>query len=154
MSYTGTLAQSPLGGSIAINTATGTTPTWTVIGEVKDFAWSGRENKTADATNLQSTAVEFIATLPDSGTWEITTNRVSDDAGQLAVEAAWRARSTNVQFQLTYPKAASQTTSGDAYVVKAIVQNASPAPSFKPDAVIDYKFTLKINGLDTFTAGS
>jgi hypothetical protein len=154
VAYTGTLAQSPLGGAVAINSGTASAPTWTDIGEVKAFAWSGRENKTADATNLSSTAVEFIATLPDSGTWEVTTNRVGTDAGQVAVEAAWRSRATNVQFRLTYPKLPTQATTGDTYVVKAIVQNATPAPSFNPDAVIDYKFTIKVNGLDTFTAGA
>lgn len=153
MSYSGTAAQSPLGGEIAINTSSTSTPTWTPIAEVKDAQWSSRVNKTADATNLSSTAEEFIATLPSSGTLDVTCNRVSSDAGQLAVEAAWRAR-TIVQYQLTYPKNASQTTSGDVYVFKAIVEEASPAPSFKPDAVIDYKFRLKINQLDTFTAGS
>lgn len=153
MSYSGTQAQSPLGGQLAINTASGSVPTWTVISEVKDAQWASRVNKTADATNLASTAEEFIATLPSSGTLEVTCNRVSSDTGQLAVEASWRAR-TLKQYQLTYPKTPSQSVSGDVYVFTALVEEASPAPNFKPDQVIDYKFRLKINQLDTFTAGS
>lgn len=152
MPYTTTAAQSPLGGAVAINVGTASAPTWTDIGEVKDFAWADRTNRTADATNLSSTAEEFIATLPSSGTWRITTNRVHSDAGQAAVEAAWRSR-VNTQFRLTYPPKAPATT-GDSYVVTALVQDCSPAPSFKPDAVIEFTFTAKISGLDTFTAGA
>jgi len=154
MAYTGTAAQSPLGGELAINTSGTSVPTYTQIEEVKDIQWAGRINKTADATNLESSAEEFIATLPVSGTLDVTCNRISGAAGQVAVEAAWRTRATNVLFQLTYPKNATQTVTGDVYVFKCIVEEASPAPSFKPEDVIDYKFKLKINGLDTYTAGS
>ena len=153
MAYTTTAAISPLGGTLAINTGTVSTPTYVTIAEIKDITWGERVNRTADATNLSSTAEEFIATLPSSGNMKVVCNRIDNDPGQLAIEAAWRARTTKL-YQLTYPKTATQTTNGDVYIFSAIVEAATPAQQFKPSDVINYEFTLKISGLDAYTAGT
>ena len=99
------------------------------------------------------TPEEFIATLPSSGNMKVVCNRIDNDPGQLAIEAAWRARTTKL-YQLTYPKTATQTTNGDVYIFSAIVEAATPAQQFKPSDVINYEFTLKISGLDAYTAGT
>lgn len=153
MSYTGTQAQSGLGTSIAINTGTASSPTLTPIGEITAAPGSGRMAKTVDATNLQSLAVEWISTLIDSGSFDVTCNRVSSDAGQLAVESAFAAREIK-SYTITLPKTASQTTAGDTITFTALVEESNPISDVKPDGIIPYKFKLKVSGLVTIAAGS
>lgn len=151
MSYSGTQSQSGLGTAIAINTGTVSTPTWTTIGEVVDLTQSNYQNESDDATNLESTAREFIATLLNPGTWECTINRVSSDAGQTALVSAFNGR-TNTMFKVTLPKTASQSTTGDAYSFTALVEKYGM--NIKPDKKISISASLKVSNAITFTAGS
>lgn len=155
MSYTGTAAQAAIGAAININTSSTSTPTWTLVGEIKEATWSNRVIKTADATNLESTFEEFIATLPNPGTVEFTCNRIPGltDGGQSAVDASYRAATTK-SYQIVLPKGGAQTTTGDAYVFKAIVEECSPVATISPEKIVDFKVRLKLSGSDTFTAGS
>lgn len=155
MSYSGTQAQAAIGAAISINTATGTTPTWTLIGEIRDAPWTNRVIKTADATNLESTFEEFIATLPNPGVIDVTCNRIPGltDAGQAAVDASYRAATTK-QYQVLLPKGPSQSSTGDSYVFKAIVEECSPVATLSAEKIVDFKVRLKLSGADTFTAGS
>jgi len=153
MPYTETQAQSGLGTTFAINTGTASVPVWTTIGEIVTAPQSGRMVKTADATNLESLAVEWIATLVDSGTFDITTNRVAGDAGQVAVEAAFVAR-TRQPYKVTLPMTASQSTAGDTFSFSALVEESNPLADISTDKVIQDKFKLKVSGAITFAAGS
>jgi hypothetical protein len=153
MSYTGTHAQTALGTAIAINTGTVSTPVWTTIGEITAAPQSGRQAKTADTTNLQSLAAEFIPTLVESGMFDCTTNRVSSDAGQVAVEAAFASLKLTM-FKITLPLNVSQTTAGDTLAFLALVEESNTLGEVGPDKAILYKFKLKISGLVTLTAGS
>jgi hypothetical protein len=153
MSYTGTLAQSGLGTIFAINTSATSTPTWVTIGEIINAPQSGRVAKTADATNLESLAAEFITTLVDSGNFELTVNRVVGDPGQLAVETAFEALATK-PFQITLPLAVSQTTTGDVYSFKAVIEEFDNISEIAPDKAIHSKIRLKVSGKITFAAGS
>jgi hypothetical protein len=81
MAYTSTQAQSGNGSILAINTGTVSSAIWTTVGEISDIAQSGKTNKSDDATNLQSSAEEFIPTILTPGSWGLTLNRVSGDAG-------------------------------------------------------------------------
>ena len=153
MPYTETQAQSGLGTTFAINTGTASVPVWTTIGEIVTAPQSGRMAKTADATNLESLGVEWIATLIDSGNFDVTTNRVAGDAGQVAVEAAFVGKSRQ-QYKVTLPIAAGQTTAGDTYSFSALVEESNPLADISTDKVIQDKFKLKVSGVITFAAGS
>lgn len=148
MTYTGSLAQTGRGAVISITVASVVTP----IGEVISWTPSGRSLPTEDVSNLESLSREFISTLPDEGEFEVVTNRVSSDAGQAAVEAAFEGGAKQT-FTVVYPKTAAQTTLGDKYVYSAIVSEAmGGAITF--DKKITYTFKVKISGAPTITLGS
>lgn len=147
MSYTGSKAQS---GSQTI-LAIGSTPT--TIGEVTNLSQSGKQNATDDTTNLQSLGEEFIATLLKPGKWDVTLNRVSGDAGQLLLVAAFNAATVG-PFTITLPKTPTQTTSGDKYAFTALVEELDDVSDVKPDKKVTTKASLKVSGAITFTAGT
>ena len=153
MSYTNSQAQTGLGSNISINTGTGTTPTWTQIFEITSAKMSGRQAKTVDVTNLQSTAAEFITTLVDSGTFDCSGNRVTGDPGQSAVEAAFSGLLSK-QYKITLPKTAAQVSSGDSYTFNAVVQEWAPISDVGTDKAVQFSLKLKISNTITFTAGS
>jgi hypothetical protein len=153
MSYTGTLSQAANQTAFNINTGTVGSPTYTIISEITDFSQSGKQNKTATATNLQSTADEFISTIQAPGSFSLTFNRVSADTGQAAVVAAFGSKVLTL-FQVVLPKTAAQTTSGDKYAFNALVEQMDDLSSISPDKQIQSKATLKVSGSITFTAGS
>ena len=104
MSYTGTKSQSGNQTIVNINTGTASSPTWVLVGEIADFTQSGTQNKSDDATNLQSTAEEFIPTILTPGKFAGTMARVSGNAGQVAVKASFNAvPPTQVQYQIVIP---------------------------------------------------
>lgn len=153
MAYTGSLATTGLGSTFSINTSTPSTPTFVVIGEIVNAPQSGRMAKTADVTNLQSTNVEWIATLIDSGSFEITVNRVATDPGQLAIETAFEGLSKK-QFKVVLPLQGTQVSLGDAYTFLAIVEEFTSLADLSPEKAIQSKIKLKTSGNLTFTPGS
>ena len=144
-SYTGTKAQSGLGSTLAI----GATPT--TIGEISSFSYTGAQWGTADASNFQSVAREWVNTLKDNGELKLSGARVSGDAGQLAVEAAF-ASGAITAFVMTLPKTSTQTSSGDSYAFNALVVSRE----FDVDItkIINWSVTLKISDGMTLTPGS
>lgn len=151
MSYTKTQAQTGKGTVVAINTGTVTTPVWTPIFEMADITPSGYENKTDDATNLNSTAVERVFTIQDGGTWDVTGNRISTDAGQAAVVTAFQSGAA-AQFKITLPLLASQMTGGDNFGFYAIVTKWNP--SVKVDKIVKVAGTFATTNGVTYTEGS
>lgn len=155
MPYTGTKAQAGNGTAVSINTGTNSTPIWTLIGEIDDFTQSGTQNKSEDATNLESLAEEFIPTILSPGKFAGAMNRVSGDAGQLAVRASFNAvPPTLVQYQVQLLKNGSQTSSGDKYVFTAMVEEFNDLGKVSPSGIIKTQFGFKISGPITFTAGT
>ena len=146
MTYTNSQAQAGRGSTLSI----GATPT--MIGEVKSAAITGNSWGTADVTNFESGPdQEFILTIRNNGELKVAGNRVSTDAGQLLVEAAYQSGAIN-SFTLQLLKSPAQTSTGDKWVFNALVQ----ARSFDVDVSkeISWTVTLKISGALTFTAGS
>jgi hypothetical protein len=129
----------------------GTTPV--LVGEIVDLVQSGKQNKTDDSTNLQSTAEEFLPTLLAPGKWAITLNRVAGDAGQAAVLASFNGM-TIVSYTIQLPKGPSQTTTGDKFVFNALVEEWNDLSSVKADKKITTQGALKVSGPITFTAGT
>lgn len=114
--YSGSKAQAGRGSTLAI----GATPV--TIGEVTTTGISGAQWNTVDTTNMQSGPdAEFLSTIRQNGTLKVDGNRVSSDAGQIALEAAF-ASGAVTPFTLTLPKTAAQTTTGDVYSFSALVE--------------------------------
>jgi hypothetical protein len=134
----------------AINTGTASSPTWTPVGESFDLTLNGKMN-TDEATSYESTAVERIATMPDGGEPSFSCNKVSTNAGQVAMQTAYAA-GTLKSFKVTAPQETGQATSGDSWAFSAIVVEFNP--SFKPDKKIPISGKLAISNGITFTAGS
>ena len=151
MAYTSSKAGIGLGTALSINTGTVATPVWTPVLELKSVAQSGRQVATEDVTNFSSTAREFVPTLLDSGTWDLSGNRVGSDAGQLAMETAFQGLSITM-FKVVLPKAAGQTTSGDTFQFSALVQECNY--SVNVDKAVSVTAKLKVSGSITLTAGS
>lgn len=152
--YTGSKAQTGQGTLIYINPTNASPPVWVEIGEPKGAQFSDK-NEFDDATNLQSTAKEFVATLPDPGKLVVDLNRVSTDTGQAAVATSYHAvPPTKLQYLVVFPidTAAGQTTYPDARQFYAYVESISP--EVKVNKIITSKFTLQISGPITEIEGS
>jgi hypothetical protein len=155
MAYGGTQAQSGNQVQVSINTGTVSSPIWTLIGECSDFNQQGSQNKSDDATNLQSTAEEFIPTLLTPGKFSGTMNRVDSDAGQKAVKASFHAvPPTLEQYQVQIPKTPTQTTIGDIFSFTAMVEEFNELGTLKPDKIIKTMFSFKVTGPITLALGS
>lgn len=151
MTYSGSKAQAGRGTILSI----GSTPV--VIGEIVSEGFSSNGWKFEDVSNMQSGQdEEFIPTMRDNGTYDISGNRVSADAGQVAVEAAYYntsgATMSPSPFTMTLLKNANQTTTGDVYTFNAYVQSCSFKASVENKITWDVK--LKITGPVTKTVGS
>lgn len=146
MTYSSSQAQAGRGTSISI----GSTPT--LIGEVTDIPLNRGKWETTEVTNFESGSdAEFLATIRKPGPITIKGNRVSSDAGQVAVEAAYQSGAL-AQFTVQLVKTSAQTSSGDKYVFNALVLNSDF--SIQPSKEIAFSLDLQISGPTTFTAGS
>jgi len=155
MSYGGSKAQSGNQTTLSINTGTVSTPVWTLIGEIGNFAQSGTQNKTDDTTNLQSTAEEFIPTILTPGKLSGAFNRVSSDGGQVAMKASFNAvPPTLVQYKAVLPKTPSQSSAGDSIVILGMVEELNNLGDIKPDKKVSTPFSIKISGPIVETLGS
>lgn len=146
MTYIGSAAQSGRGSTLGI----GATPT--LIGEIKTSSLGGSQWGTADVTNFESgISQEFITTIRNEGEFSLAGNRVSGDAGQVAVETAYGTGAVSA-FTLTLPKTTTQTTSGDKYTFNAIVLSRD----FDVDVTkeISWNVKLKVSGAITLVPGS
>lgn len=156
MSYTGSRAQAGRGSTLAIGPLTGSggAETYVTIGEIKSSGISGAQWNTEDVSNFQSGAdSEFITTMRDNGTIDISGNRVTSDAGQTAVETAF-ASGLKYDFKLTLPinTQAGQSLAGDAYTFSALVQSRDI--SVDTSKAIGWNIKLKISGPVSLTVGS
>lgn len=150
MAYNGSLAGIGLGTVLSIGSTTSPI-TYTAVGELNKCTLSGREAGTADTTNFESQAREFLPTLIQSGTWDIAGNRVGGDAGQVAMEAAF----TSLQlrpFKIQTPKSGGQTTVGDSFLFTALVEAIDY--DIGVDKVTVLTGRIKISGILSPTVGS
>jgi hypothetical protein len=151
MSYVKSAAISGKGSALSIGT-TGGTPTFTLLGECTSVDFSGNTAGTADVTNFQSGSYkEFIATIIDSGTVKLAGNRVSSDAGQVAVTTAFASLQV-VPWKLDLPLASGQTVTGDSVAFNALVE--SNEFSVSTEKQIAFSITLKVSGPMTTTPGT
>jgi|SRR5579864_6273573 len=148
--YVSSKAQSGQGTLIQINPTLASPSVWVTVGEPLSIMF-GDKNIFDDTTNLQSTAKEFLAILPDPGILQVDLNRFSGDAGQVAVRNSY-ANLTRVPWQVVMPLAPGQSVSGDVYSFLAYVEQLTP--DVKVDKKVTAKFSLRVTGAITFTLGS
>lgn len=129
--------------------AIGGTPT--TIGEIQSIKQSGSKWDVEDATNLASTAKEFVATIQDWGEFAVECKRVSTDAGQVLVVAAFGTGAATA-FTLTLPKLATQTVAGDKYTFNGIVTELDL--SVDVNKLTPLSFKVKVSGSVTYAEGS
>jgi hypothetical protein len=145
--YTGSKGQVGLRTILSI----GSTPT--VVGEVKSLKLNGRKWDTDDSTNMQSLAKEFISTIQDPGEWDIDFTRVSNDVGQIALEAAFASGAiTTFTIQLPVNTKAGQSTTGDKFAFNALVTEVPY--NFETTKIDSGSCKLKMSGPMTITVGS
>lgn len=153
--YTGSKAYAATGAILNINTGTASAPTLVPVDEIISPKQSGAKNNFAETTNLQSTGEEFLATLPSSGNWNFTMNRLpgGTGAGQTALLASFNAfPATLMPYVIQLPKGGAQTTAGDTISFKAFVEECSLELDPKKQQL--YTASLKVSGPITTTAGS
>jgi hypothetical protein len=144
--YTNSAAQTGSGSTLSI----GATPT--MIGEIKSSSISGASWATVDVTNFESGFnQEWLSTIRNNGECKLAGNRVSGDAGQILVEAAFGTGAL-APFVLQLPKNKNQTTIGDSYAFQALV--SSRDFSVEVGKEVDWTVTLKISGAVTPTTGT
>lgn len=94
-----------------ITAAGNATPvTWTNIANLVSFTGFDGQASELDATDLASTAKEFLLGLQDWGQFQFDVNKDFTDPGQLALDASKRA-GTLKQYKLTLPNAKTKTFS-------------------------------------------
>jgi hypothetical protein len=146
MTYTGSKAQAGRGSTLSI----GGTPT--EIGEVSEVPFTRPEWEFVETTNFDSGSdAEMLSTMRKVADITFTFNRVSSDAGQVLVEAAYVA-GTITAFVLQLPKTAAQTTTGDKYTFNAFVIGSDIKVSPKDKVAGTVK--LQTSGPVTLTVGS
>jgi len=101
----------------------GTLSVFTPIGEASSAPVSGQKWDLEDITNFDSLQYkEFLKTLVDTGKVAITLNRVSNNAGQVLLKAAFL-DPNGYQFQIALPLNQDQTTTGDSANFAALVES-------------------------------
>lgn len=154
MSYTGTKAAIGKGLKLQINTGTASSPTWVTVGESLEMTLASKM-LTEEATNFDSSATEYIGTLADGGEIKFSCNRVSSDAGQVAMQAAGpmgAGAGLFKSFQAIAPLAVGQTSLGDTWTWNAIVTEFNPA--FKPDKKTSMSGVMRTTNGVVYTEGS
>jgi hypothetical protein len=144
------------GAVISIGGVTGVgTDTFVPIGEVLTAKFAGAKRGVVTTTSFDSGGVASkLGTVLDSGNATLTTTRISGDAGQMAVLAAFNAQpSVAYDFKVVLPLAPGQLATGDTITFSAVV---SAAGDFDIDISkqSENSFTLDISGPKGFTAGA
>lgn len=147
---------SGFGSVISIGGPTGApgTEVFVTIGEIKDAKLSGRKTSTTMSTNFDSLGVaRKLGTIIDLGTITFTANRVGNDAGQLAVNAAQLTlKSYDFKIQMPINPLIGQTTAGDVVTFAGIVTEAGSF-DISMDKVSEYTFIVDLNSY-LVTAGT
>lgn len=137
------------GTAVALTFALGYTP----IFELSQAPISGQKWDVEDVSNFQSGIYkEYLKTMLDSGKMALTGNRVSTDAGQTALLAAFEDNANAYLFQLTYPKEPGQTTAGDTETFAALVESYDSTITVAK--AIKISVSLQRTGAVTLTEGS
>lgn len=127
-------------GATITGTTVATPATWTTINNFKSFTGFDGQLTEIDASNLSSTAKEYITGLVDSGQMSIVIDLDNGSAGHLAMRTS-HAGSTLKPYKLTLPD--SHTATFNAYVKKFPVDGGV-------DKIVGSSIDLRISGAVTW----
>lgn len=119
---------------------------FTTIGEVTNIKGPSEKAPQLDATSFDSTAMEFIAGLPDNGELTFDVNFVGSDAQQQGLRTDLR-NGTLRNFKLILPDHATTPTTIDF----AAIVTGAPEIAGSVNAVIKGSCSLRISGAATWT---
>lgn len=145
-SYTGSKAQAGRGSTLTIG--------GTVIGEIDNLPMKRGKWALVKTTNFQSGSdAEQLVTIRDPSSITFKGNRVSSDAGQVALEAAYQ-NATLSTFVLTLPinTKAGQSSQGDTYTFSAYVIASDFDDS--TEQAVQYSIELQGSGACILVVGS
>lgn len=154
MPYTQTRSYAGLGASLNFNPV-GSPPVYSQIPEIRNLKPSGAMMKSDDATNMQSTAEEFVSTIRTSGTFDIEANLVPTDPGYIAMRAIYYNERTGLPYpgMVQLPKAPGQNTIGDqkyfSFFVEKFIED-----TIEPTKIVRLQISLKITGDIVTVSGS
>ncbi|GGA80696.1 hypothetical protein GCM10011507_34890 [Edaphobacter acidisoli] len=157
---TGTTIASIGSGTLTLSqdaTATGSAVALSVVPfvpiyEMKQTPVSGQKWDVEDITNFQSGEnKEWLKTLLDTGKVALQGNRVSTDPGQTLLKAAFLDQRA-FMFQIIFPMAQGQTTSGDTVVFAALVEQYDETVTVGKSITVSV--SLQRTGQPTYTEGS
>lgn len=154
MAYTISKAQAGRSTQLSIGPVAGTTGTvvYVPIYEIRSVDRNGVKWDMIDVSNMNSGVYkEKLQTMLDPGQISFECNRVSADPGQVALENALAVGGAYM-FQLTLPKAAGQSTTGDVYTFNALVM--SDAEKFETTAANTRSYSLEVTGTPVLTEGA
>lgn len=136
---------------LSISTDGGTT--YIPVNQLKTIQFSGGKSDLEDITNMGSPGAfrEYAPTLLDAGQAALQGIFDPEDAGQLALSAAWIAQAL-LTVKMQFPKASDQTTVGLMRTFTAYVSEDNLDAQF--DKTSTLAVTLKITGPITDTQGS
>ena len=122
--------------------------TFTTIGEVTDFSGPSESVEQIDVTSFDSTAKEYIASLPDSGEVTFGVNFVGSNAQQQGLRSDLRAGTVR-NFKIIIKDDALEA--GCTTVAFAAIVKNLDGPTGGVNAPITMKVTLKVSGQPTWT---
>ncbi len=143
---TPTAAQVGYGAAFSVGTGLPGAYVYTQIAEVKDIKPSGFTVGEEDVTTLGSPSAtrEFVPTLVEGGTVEISGNYIADTT-QTQLETLAKAR-TIFPFQFAFPLSTSKnvTRSGLCFITKL-----APGADIVADKAPAFNCTMRITGVET-----
>ncbi len=130
------------------------------VNYLETISFSGAKTTTVNITNASSPTAgtggllvnEFLPTVIDSGTMDLTGIYAPNDPGQAALLSAWQ--NGNIQaFSLAMKPAANQT-SGTTIAFNAYVTGSTLPDSIPFDKQVTFKSMLTVSGAFTVTPGT
>jgi len=136
--------QKGLGTTLEVDLEPGGSPVYVSIGQIVSLSGPSQSVRTIDSTNLESTAAEFLATLPEGG--ELT--------GQVHLDEGLTGHDQLQELANSPPvvnPSARLTTSGGTTYVFDFVLTSWEVGGFEVDGIVVADFTFQISGTVTVT---
>ena len=140
MTYTSN-AVGTQGYTLAVSTDGASPASYTEVKEIKNFSGFDGQASEIDITHLQSAAKERRMGIQDWGTYQLDTNYLQTDPGQIILRAAKASRNA-IYFKATLSDGRIQTFTG--FVL-------SMSLSGGVDAVVEASYSITITGDVTFS---
>jgi hypothetical protein len=138
----------------------GQSETFTAIAQLKTIQFGGQKIDFDEISNLDSPQMGTSGTLlrermpsaADAGTLDASGVFLPGDAGQLALDTAYKSGALT-DFKIQLPKGPGQATTGNLYAFSAYLAER-PLPDVQFDKTVTFKMKLQLTTDITITPGS